>query len=249
MWSLDIAAGSIGAALLAWSLRSLVTRTLWYALAHPQAFYAMLRMARGSLAGRERKLALPASYGTRTPSIGDNSMSILDLSALPAWSQQQIVLPDGNYDPQRFNDCGETCVAAIVSAVHGTPISPASVRANLGGPLRSGLTTGDDLVSMLAYYHVTAVAEMVPTAELQGFLTSYRNQKMPTIVLGRWPTPGNALHWMLTIGVVGQWQYINVWNGQHSWLSWEDTERYYAGQVVVATANLHYDMSHMPIPE
>jgi hypothetical protein len=159
-----------------------------------------------------------------------------------------ITLPDGQKDPEWFNDCGETCVAMVVSAVHGTPISPASVRANIGGPQRPGLTDGVALRDALAFYNVAAHVETVGASAFPSLISHCCANAWPTIVLGTWPTPGKVLHWMLTTSAAGKWSYINPWSGQRSFLAWCAAVGMYAGIVVVADAHLHYDMSDEVLP-
>jgi hypothetical protein len=172
----------------------------------------------------------------------------LGLYALPALNQLSAILPDGTLDPGAYDDCGETCVAAIVAAVHGTPISPASVRANLGGIRSSGLTTGDDLVTALAFYNVKAAVKTVSPAELQTALTEWNNLGFATIVLGEWPSPGNCLHWMLTTGVQGDWQFMNPWGGERQFLAWDAVPGLFRGQYVLVESGLHYNMRFMKQP-
>jgi hypothetical protein len=175
-------------------------------------------------------------------------MSTFALTALPAWCQNTILLPDGAHDPQAANDCGETCVAAIVACVHGVPISPGSVRAALGGPGRPGITNGSDLVQALAYYNVAAHLETPGGQELIGRISALAASGQPSICLGTWPTPGKALHWMLTTAGGPMWSYVNPWGGKRSWLSWDDVLALYAGELVVADAQLHYDMRNHAQP-
>lgn len=175
-------------------------------------------------------------------------MPVLGLTALPAWSQNAIVLPDGQPDPQHFNDCGETCVAAIVACTHGTPISPASVRAALGGPARSGITNGHDLVTALAYYSTASHLETLPAQQLPMRITALCAAGQTSIVLGTWPTPGKALHWMLSVTGGPFWTYINPWGGVRSWLAWDDVLRLYAGELVVSDAHCNYNMRDHPQP-
>lgn len=170
-------------------------------------------------------------------------MNGMGLSALPAWSQLSAILPDGSYDPQAADDCGETCVACIVAAVHGVPVSPGSVRSNLANPGRSGLTDGAALVSALAYYAVLAEAESTPAVDLEAVITHWSNQGHPTIVLGEWPDPGGSLHWLLTTGSNSLWHVMNPWGGKRQVLNWADATRLYRGTVVIALAYTHYDMS------
>jgi len=175
-------------------------------------------------------------------------MPTLDLSALPAWSQLLARLPDGSYDPQAADDCGETCVAAIVTAVHGTPVGPGSVRANLGGSGRSGLTTGEDLRAALAYYSTLAAVESPAATDLEGYLTSCSNRGFPTIVLGDWPVPGASLHWMATLGTSGSWQFMNPWGGVRSSMPWPDAMRLYRGSIVLVEAHVNYDKRSLAVP-
>jgi hypothetical protein len=174
---------------------------------------------------------------------------LLTLSAaLPVWKQSLTILPDGVDDPQWFNDCGETCLAMALAAVRGTPMSPGSIRANLGGPARSGLTNGTDLVNAAHYYHLKAHLEQFPASKLSGWITAWSILRKPTIVLGTWPTPGGVLHWLLTTGGSDKWYYINPWSGARSFLSWSDMEGLYAGEIVAIDEPVAYDMSKVAMP-
>lgn len=167
----------------------------------------------------------------------------LDLTALPAWSQQTAYLPDGTLDPAAYNDCGETCVSMIVASVHGVAVGPGSVRANNGGVGRGGLTTADDLVRMLGYYNVAAHVSSPAREDLPKILGALALIGQPAIVLGTWPTPGGALHWMISVSNGPKWGYVNPWGGVRSWWDWAHTQNSYAGAVVVVDGHLHYDMA------
>lgn len=167
----------------------------------------------------------------------------LDLSALPAWSQKTAYLPDGTLDPQAYNDCGETAVSMIVASVHGVAVGPGSVRANNGGVQRGGLTTADDLVRMLGYYNVAAHVASPQKEDLPKVLGALALACQPAIVLGTWPTPGAAAHWMISVSNGPKWGYINPWGGVRSWWDWASTETNYLGSVVIVDGHLHYDMS------
>lgn len=169
-------------------------------------------------------------------------------AALPAWKQSQTTLPDGSLDPQWFNDCGETCLGMAIAALRGTPIGAGSIRANLGGIQRSGLTNGSDLVRAAAYYNVLATVEPVAPGDLELWLTNWSNAHQPSIVLGTWPTPGGVLHWMLTQSGGDRWYYVNPWSGGRSWLDWADVLPLYAGELVAIREPVAYDMYHVATP-
>lgn len=172
----------------------------------------------------------------------------LSLGALPAWSQLRMYLPDGLLDPQSANDCGETCVSAVVAVVHGVEIGAGSIRVAIHGMGGSGLTTGADLIRGLAHYNVRAIANNVPTAMLRVELQRIAASGRPALLLGTWPTPGNALHWLLVTGAEARLDYINPWSGIHSWLNWSDVQRFYAGQMVEVQAWPHYSYNGAPEP-
>jgi Papain-like cysteine protease AvrRpt2 len=173
----------------------------------------------------------------------------LTLDALPAWSQRQAILPDGNLDPQAYNDCGETCCSMVIASVHGCPVNPGSVRASIGGPSRSGLTTCTDLVQAFAYYHVDASCQSDRAAVAWKSIQAILATERPAIMLGTWPTPGGFLHWMIATAIEGTTiHYINPWGGVRSTLSQVEFNRLFAGSVVAVGAHLHYDMSQHPMP-
>jgi hypothetical protein len=173
----------------------------------------------------------------------------LPLSALPAWSQRQAILPDGALDPQAYNDCGETCCSMIIAGVHGCPVNPGSIRASLGGPSRSGLTTCLDLIQALANYNVASSCESERASLAWQSMKTLLAMDRPAIMLGTWPTPGGALHWMVATAIVGaEIHYINPWGGVRSTLSQQAFNLLYAGSVVAVAGHIHYDMSSHPMP-
>lgn len=173
----------------------------------------------------------------------------LTTAALPAWNQQLIALSDGSLAAGRYNECGETCVAAIVAAVWGVPVSPDQIRAGDGGPGRGPLTTAADLVFMLRSCNVQAYAYNSPAAVAWGNIKAATTDGQPVIMLGTWPTPGGALHWLVATSISdGKVFYNNPWNGSRSWLLQADFERLYAGQIVVVNAHLHVNAAGMAQP-
>lgn len=174
----------------------------------------------------------------------------LTLDALPTWQQTMITLPDGTQPQARYNDCGETCVAMITAAVDGAPVGPDSVRANLRADADGqALTTARDLVAGLAFYSVRAHVETLAAAAAWALIEHVTVGARPVIMLGTWPTPGGALHWMIAISVAGdRLNYINPWSGAKSWIDQEQFTADYEGDLVVVDQHCHYDMRERSIP-
>jgi hypothetical protein len=173
---------------------------------------------------------------------GATTLAWLTLAALPSWSQQGTALPDGNMDPQQYNDCGEADIAMVVAAATGVSISPGSVRSSIAGIGRSGLTTGDDLVQMFEYYNCAAHLETPDAGGAWLLITAVTAAHRPVIMLGTWPTPG-PLHWLLATGVAaGRISYINPWGGVRSWIDQATFTSCYKGSLVVGDTHLLYDM-------
>lgn len=173
----------------------------------------------------------------------------LTTAALPSWNQQLVALSDGSLAAGRYNECGETCVAGIVAAVWGVPVSPDQIRAGDGGPGRGPLTTGDDLARMLHSCNVEASATTPAALAAWNTIAVATHDGRPVIMLGAWPTPGGALHWLTATSVEGaQVNYNNPWNGARSWISRSTFLHDYAGQIATVHAHLHYDASKMLQP-
>lgn len=170
-------------------------------------------------------------------------------SYIPAWSQNRGVLPTGDPDWQAQNDCGETCVAMCVAGVWGCPVEPGSIRQYLNGPQGSGLTDGAALVRALHYYSVSSHVELVNGLDAWARILAVVASQRCVIMLGRWPTPGLALHWMVAVSdgadVV---QYVNPWNGARSFLAKADWLGYESGQLVMLDSHLHFDCRTWPDP-
>jgi hypothetical protein len=100
---------------------------------------------------------------------------------------------------QPNDDCGETCVAAVVTCF-GNTVTPTEVSG-----VRSGLTNASDLVKLFAHYGVAAVTSASP---LEGHYN----------VVGIWsdaggnPQAGSGIgHWLLQYGPD---QYLNPYGGR-----------------------------------
>lgn len=174
----------------------------------------------------------------------------LTTAAIPAWNQQIIERSDGSLAPGRYNECGETAVASIVAAVWGVPVNPDAVRTLAGGPARGPLTTGDDLTAMLHACNVAAQSLILPdAAQAWPQVVTATMDGRPVIMLGRWPTPGGALHWLVATSINGlRVYYNNPWNGARSWLLQSDFNALYSGQIVIVRAHLHHDAAGMAQP-
>jgi hypothetical protein len=184
----------------------------------------------------------PAQLAAGGGGTGATTRPWLTLAALPAWTQQGVALPDGNMDPQQYNDCGEANIAMVVAAAAGVSLSPGSVRSSIAGTGRSGLTTGDDLVQMFEYYNCAAHVETPDAAGAWSVITAVTAAHRPVIMLGTWPTPG-PLHWLLATGVAGgRVSYINPWGGVRSWIDQPTFASCYAGSLVVGDTHLLFDM-------
>lgn len=173
----------------------------------------------------------------------------LPTSALPAWSQQLVVLSDGVSPDQRWNECGETCISSIAAAVWGARLSPDVLRASDGGPLRSGLTDGPALERMGGYANVVLRAHDLAASDARALLSTCLADGRPAIMLGTWPTPGGVLHWLLaTESHLQGVSYINPWGGVRSSIPWSVFDALYAGTIVECRAHLHVDALAWPLP-
>jgi hypothetical protein len=168
---------------------------------------------------------------------------------LPAWSQLKGVLPSGLPDSEEYNDCGETCVAMLVAAVHGVPVEPGSVRQHLHGYDGSGLTDGPELVSALRYYSTAAHVEPLSGETAWAAIGGISAQERNVIILGHWEGEGTALHWVVTTGLSHSIVSFNdPWSGTRSYMTKAQFLALEAGQIVVSDSHLHYDCRGWPDP-
>ena len=173
----------------------------------------------------------------------------LATTALPAWSQQQVVLSDGVSPDQRWNECGETCVSMLAAAVWGARLSPDALRAATNGVAGSGLTNGTDIANQASYANVVMRSHDTDAAGAQALATAAVADGRPVAILGEWPTPGGVLHWLLvTATTPGGVSYINPWGGVHSSITWQVFADAYRGTVVECRAHLHVDASGWGLP-
>ncbi len=194
--------------------------------------------------------ASPELGGGATPAPKrETCLGWLAAAALPAWSQRAVLDTDGSPVLQRYNECGETLVACVVAAVWGVGVSPDAFRAAVQGPQGSALTDDRALVEMLAYGNVVGRAWRNSGASARTMIEAAAFDGRGCLVLGVWPTPGHALHWLLTTGSDGQnVEYLNPWGGNRSSLDWSQFYELYAGQLVEVAAHYHVDVSRRPLP-
>lgn len=180
---------------------------------------------------------------------GQTCLPWVPTSALPAWSQQMVVLPDGVSADQRWNECGQTCISMIAAAVWGARISPDALRAAIRGVGGSGLTNGPDLASIGSYANVVLRSHDLGAADARAMVEAAAADGRPCVMLGTWPTPGGVLHWLLSTSTAPQGvSYINPWGGVHSSIPWSTFDSAYAGTIVECRAHLHVDASSWALP-
>jgi hypothetical protein len=165
------------------------------------------------------------------------------LAWLPSWKQTGGVLPDGQPDPQQYNDCGETCVVMAIAAIKGVSMEPGAIRQMLGGWARTGLTTGSDLAQALHDCNVSCAATTLGGADAFQQAKNHWAHAMPMIALGEWLDPG-VLHWV----VIWSWSpsfvgVIDPWTGTKRNISQGDFIRLFRGSLVVITEPCRYNMA------
>ena len=164
-------------------------------------------------------------------------------------SQQAQTLPDGAEKDTWWNDCGETCASMVIEAVWGVNVPPDALRALYLGPRSDGLTTPTQLVDILHRNEVGAHADTWSKSDQISRISAHLETDRPVIALGRWPTPGGVLHWLLVTGVSGgSVYYINPWQGVRSYIEVADWGVYATGDYVVVDSHIHYDLDSGAIP-
>ena len=148
---------------------------------------------------------------------------------LPQWDQLNDPLPTGQADPYAATDCGEECVAEIVYAVRGVPLSAGDVRYLLGGPARIGLTNAADLVRALGICHVRAEAHSHAWDQAMPVIQTAVRDNRYAIALGDWDAP-NMLHWVniSSAGSVGM-MVSDPWHGKRRYPSNAELSQAFAG--------------------
>lgn len=183
-----------------------------------------------------------AQLAARTPTAGPRPPRASDLVGgaggprpAPLWNQLADPLPDGTLPPQRWNECGEECCAMEISRQHGVPLSADALRALLGGPRRSALTSAQDLVRCLALCNVPAEAEVDSPIDVAERLQAITARGGVAICLGTWVAPG-ILHWILVTRADHAGCGANdPWMGRRRVWTWVEFRAAYAGELVRST--------------
>lgn len=150
----------------------------------------------------------------------------------PLWNQLNDPLPTGALPAQRYNECGEECVAMVIYAQHGVSVEADYLRWQLGGPSRSGLTDGADLVTLLARNNVPAQLVTLASAAMALRLQAITESGKSAIVLGDFDAPG-ILHWILVTRADSRGCGFNdPWGGVRKAATWADLVPHFDGQLV-----------------
>jgi hypothetical protein len=200
----------------------------------------------GSLGGLKGSMSVHSNGGTSSG--GGQPATKGPLVFLPIWHQFGALLPDGNPDPEQYNDCGETCCAMVIAAVRGVQLEPGFIRQELGGDRRSGLTTGPELVAALATNSVASHC-YYPEAQaaFEACVISWALAH-PVIALGNWLSP-SSLHWMLLDNKFpGGLTFIDPWSATERRLDRGNFTANYAGTLVLIDEACHYNMRGVPTP-
>ena len=170
-------------------------------------------------------------------------------SYIPCWNQLYGLLPDGEPDPQQYDDCGETCVCMIVAGVHGVPLDPGGIRQFLHGPAGTGLTNGNELVKALAHCSTAAHVETPSGDAAWNVLDHVVRTERNVIMLGRWADVQGAMHWQVATHMdADRVYYNNPYGATRSYTLKADWLEQYAGELVALDSHIHYDCRHWPQP-
>lgn len=151
---------------------------------------------------------------------------------LPVWDQLNDPNPDGTLPAERANECGEECCAMVISFCHGVPVEADYLRFLLGGAKRQPLTTGADLVRILALCNVKAQVLAPSTADLAHEVQRITKGGRVAIALGEWVDP-TIQHWVVCVAAsLNGWTVADPWGGRKYNAAWPRAQGAYAGQIV-----------------
>lgn len=131
----------------------------------------------------------------------------------PIWDQNNDPLPDGHEDPADVTDCGEECVAMVVSLLRGASFAAGCIRQAWLIPPDNGRTLASQLASMLASFRISSTVLATSPDHLYGLVSRRAMHGQASICLGYWEDPYD-LHWVLAVGVTPQGILVNdPWKG------------------------------------
>jgi hypothetical protein len=211
------------------ALGVLIIAMLGYLTASVQAHTREIAANRAAAAAR------PAQPPPRSPRATDLMGAGAVARAAPLWNQLNDPLSTGVLPAQRFQECGEECVAEVIYQQHGVEVSADALRAQLRGPQGQAITSGQDLVKLLARNNVGADLRTWPAAEAPVHIRESAAAGRAVIVLGRWISP-TVLHWVLvtTADATGI-GYNDPWGGLRQTATWAAFGDRYGGQLVTIT--------------
>jgi hypothetical protein len=181
-----------------------------------------------------------ASGGGGAP-VRQDCRNWLPASIVPAYGQLTQSLPSGAETATWYNDCGETCCSMIVRAARGVYVAPDSLRVYLRGQGGNPLTDANALVQILNICKVGAHIEGWSGGEAINGMRAATADGRPVCALGKWPTPGGVLHWLLVYAVDSEKVYYNnPWGGVRSWIVTGEWEGYAADSYAVVDSHLLY---------
>jgi len=161
------------------------------------------------------------------------------LENIPAWNQLTDPIANGGLDPFASTDCGFECCAMVK---YGTDKArpnwaAGNIREMYRGWQGLGITSGDELVGVLAKLDVPAHTRNVSgLLAMQEWNRSIADGK-PIIILGTWD--GTPLHWIVGVGSPHgpNWIVNDPWGGTRKTIDDAFVYAHYAAQYV------HVDVS------
>lgn len=164
------------------------------------------------------------------------------LETLAVQKQTHQELPPGAETTTWWNDCGETCCSMIIRAARGVYCPPDVLRMQSLGVASNGLTGVYNVQDILSHNYVRSEIRYWDSTEYAHKLAAATADGRPVMALGRWPTPGGVLHWLLVTSVGGgQVRYINPWGGVRSWIDLADWHLYSSDQYIEVTDHMLFD--------
>lgn len=122
----------------------------------------------------------------------------------------------------------------VARACRGVIVAEGDARMQMGGPLRPGLTNGDDLVALLRSWNFTPHLLTGPADAVAALMRPLLAAGHPLICLGEWITPG-VLHWVVLTDISPGWfHFADPWHGQRRSLSTEAWSAAWRGVAVDA---------------
>jgi hypothetical protein len=123
----------------------------------------------------------------------------------------------------------------VIYQQHGVEVAADALRAQIHGAQGGALTTGDDLVKILARNNVAAQLRTWPGDQAPAHILESAAAGRAVILLGRWLAP-TVLHWVLAVGADNAGiTYHDPWGGFRLQVPWATFAERYAGQLVTIT--------------